>query len=155
MPHYVIDINHSDDLYNIVRKCNTNFRAISAQVERQGQVDGTDIQEEIDAIFEAIDELGDYENLENKPSIEGTVLVGDKTLPEINSNSITNEAIDDIIFSGPGPTPPSPVIIIVSDYNQLSNKPSIENTVLSGNKTLAQIGIGDITPQEIDDILFG
>ena len=44
---------------------------------------------------------------------------------------------------------------LANDYELLSNKPSIENVALSGNKTLGQIGVGNITPQEIDEIIYG
>lgn len=39
----------------------------------------------------------------------------------------------------PGPTPPGPGG--TTDYNDLTNKPSIEGTTLSGNKTAAQLGL--------------
>ena len=42
-----------------------------------------------------------------------------------------------------------------SNYNALVNKPSIEGHVLVGDSTLGQIGVGDITPQEIDTIIYG
>ena len=43
----------------------------------------------------------------------------------------------------------------VTDYEELENKPSIEGTTLIGNKELGEIGVGIITPQEIDNLLFG
>ena len=42
-----------------------------------------------------------------------------------------------------------------NDYENLVHKPSIEGHVLVGDSTLPQIGVGDITPQEIDSIVFG
>lgn len=39
----------------------------------------------------------------------------------------------------PGPTPPGPGG--TTDYNDLTNKPQIEGTTLSGNKTAAQLGL--------------
>lgn len=45
---------------------------------------------------------GDYEALSNKPSINGVVLVGNKTSEDIHvqheMNEITNQDIDNIIF---------------------------------------------------------
>lgn len=41
------------------------------------------------------------------------------------------------------------------DYNDLSNKPSIEGHVLVGDSLLPEIGVRDITPQDIDRIIFG
>lgn len=43
----------------------------------------------------------------------------------------------------------------VGDYNALVNKPSIEGHVLVGDSTIGQIGVGEMTPQEIDQIIFG
>lgn len=45
--------------------------------------------------------------------------------------------------------------ISTSDYEELFNKPSIEGNVLIGDKTYAELGLNEITPQEIDEILFG
>lgn len=41
------------------------------------------------------------------------------------------------------------------DYNALTNKPSIEGHTLIGDSTLPQIGVNDITPQSIDNIIYG
>ena len=37
-------------------------------------------------------------------------------------------------------------------YPSLTDKPAIEGNVLIGDKTFKQLGLGEITPQEIDDI---
>lgn len=42
-----------------------------------------------------------------------------------------------------------------SDYSALTNKPRIEGHVLVGNSTIQQIGVGEITPQEIDRLIYG
>ncbi len=42
-----------------------------------------------------------------------------------------------------------------NDYEKLVNKPSIEGHELVGDSTLPQIGVLDITPQQIDQIIFG
>lgn len=41
------------------------------------------------------------------------------------------------------------------NYERLVNKPSIEGHTLVGDSTLPQIGVGDITEQDIDRIIFG
>lgn len=38
------------------------------------------------------------------------------------------------------------------NYNHLYNKPMIEGNVLEGDKTFIQLGLLEITPQDIDDI---
>lgn len=43
----------------------------------------------------------------------------------------------------------------ITDYNRLTNKPSIEGHILQNDSSLRQIGVGDITPQDIDNLLFG
>ena len=50
----------------------------------------------------------------------------------------------------PTPTPGG-----TTDYNELDNKPSIEGVTLQGDKTFGELGIREITPQQIDDIIFG
>lgn len=42
-----------------------------------------------------------------------------------------------------------------SNYEELNNKPSIEGVTLLGNKTFPQLGLGTLTAQEIDELLFG
>lgn len=63
---------------------------------------------------------GNYEKLNNKPSINGVVLVGNKTSEDLH------------IMSGGGGT---------SDYTELTNKPSINGVELIGNKTSEDLGI--------------
>lgn len=41
------------------------------------------------------------------------------------------------------------------DYTALTNKPRIEGHVLVGDSTIGQIGVGELTPQEIDRIIYG
>lgn len=45
-------------------------------------------------------------------------------------------------------------IVETGDYENLINQPSIEDTVLKGNKTIDQIGVGTLTVQEIERILY-
>ena len=40
-----------------------------------------------------------------------------------------------------------------NDYNDLINKPSIEGVELVGDKTLEELGVEALTPQEIDALL--
>lgn len=42
-----------------------------------------------------------------------------------------------------------------SNYNALTNKPSIEGHTLQGDSTIQQIGVGELSAQEIDRIIFG
>ena len=41
-----------------------------------------------------------------------------------------------------------------NDYNDLINKPSIEDITLEGNKTMEQLGVRTMTVQEIERILY-
>ena len=41
-----------------------------------------------------------------------------------------------------------------SDYNLLSNKPSIEGVELQGDKTFPQLGMNTLSIQEIEKILY-
>lgn len=42
-----------------------------------------------------------------------------------------------------------------NDYERLTNLPSIEGTVLKGDRTIGEIGVGTITPQDIDRLIYG
>ncbi len=46
-------------------------------------------------------------------------------------------------------------VVPARDYNDLINKPSIEGHTLIGDSMLPEIGVHDITPQDIDRIIFG
>lgn len=41
------------------------------------------------------------------------------------------------------------------DYDNLMNKPAIEGIELQGDKTFSELGLAEITPQEIDNIIYG
>lgn len=43
-------------------------------------------------------------------------------------------------------------ITLNTDYNELTNKPSINNAELKGNKTLPEIGVDQTTNKDIDNI---
>ena len=45
--------------------------------------------------------------------------------------------------------------IVPGDYPPLRDKPMIEGNVLIGDKTYGELGLNEITPQEIDEIIFG
>lgn len=42
-----------------------------------------------------------------------------------------------------------------NDYERLVNLPSIDGTVLKCDRSLGDIGVGDITPQAIDTMIYG
>ena len=42
-----------------------------------------------------------------------------------------------------------------NNYEQLINRPRIEGVLLSGDKLFSDLGLECITPQEIDQIIFG
>lgn len=46
-------------------------------------------------------------------------------------------------------------IVETGDYNKLKNKPRIEGRELIGDKTYNQLGLFDVTPQDIDEMMFG
>lgn len=45
--------------------------------------------------------------------------------------------------------------VSTSDYNDLYNKPKIEGVTLQGNKTFPELGLGTMTDQEIDNVIYG
>ena len=90
----------------------------------------------------------DYESIENKPSISGIQLVGDRSLAELGIDTITAEYVqsryDEIM----------PKAIEDDDwkidYNtQVKNHPEINDVELIGNKSSKELGISEITPDDI------
>lgn len=43
----------------------------------------------------------------------------------------------------------------ITNYDALTNKPLIEDVPLVGNKTFKQLGLEAMTPQEIDQMIYG
>ena len=103
----------------------------------------------------SIDESGggagttNYNELNNKPSINGVTLVGNKTaadlsilpVPIVGEND-NNKILTASYSGGVGsyswqPAPSSGT----TDYTQLTNKPQINSVELNGNKSLADLGI--------------
>ena len=90
----------------------------------------------------------DYESIENKPSINGIQLVGDRSLAELGIDTITAEYVQsryDAIM---------PKAIEDDDwkidYNtQVKNHPEINDVELIGNKSSKELGISEITPDDI------
>ena len=90
----------------------------------------------------------DYESIENKPSIDGVQLVGDRSLAELGIDVMTAEYVqsryDEIM----------PKAIEDDgwkiDYNtQVKNHPEINDVELIGNKSSKELGINEITPDDI------
>ena len=77
--------------------------------------------------------ITDYEDLTSKPSINGIILSGDKSLDDLGIKNIDS-------------------------YDELNNIPSINNVTLSGNKTSSELGllgtndIGILSLTETNDI---
>ena len=40
-------------------------------------------------------------------------------------------------------------------YNAMKDKPSIQGVTLEGDKSFRDLGLGEISPADIDDIIFG
>ena len=95
-----------------------------------------------------------YNKLSNKPTIEDIELKGNKTLNDLgiqkvlesgtNIKTINNESLlgegNIEISGGSGGT---------TDYNDLSNKPKINDVTLSGNVSLDTLGITDLIDTKI------
>ena len=93
----------------------------------------------------------DYSDLTNKPQINGTTLSGNKTSANLGIHDIpsggttgqvlakssdSNYAVQWVNQQGGGGG--------TTDYTDLDNKPQINGTTLSGNKTTANLGIHDV-----------
>lgn len=93
----------------------------------------------------------DYTDLDNKPQINGTTLSGNKTSANLGIHDIpsggttgqvlakssdSNYAVQWVNQQGGGGG--------TTDYADLDNKPQINGTTLSGNKTTANLGIHDV-----------
>ena len=90
----------------------------------------------------------DYESIENKPSINGVQLVGDRSLAELGIDVMTAEYVQsryDAIM--PKSIEDDNWKI---DYNtQVKNHPEINDVELIGNKSSKELGISEIIPDDI------
>lgn len=90
----------------------------------------------------------DYTALTNKPQINSVELSGNKSLTDLGIASATALAgKQDKLTAGTNITISGTTISATDtkDYNALSNRPQIAGVTLSGNKTLAQLGIAPAT----------
>ena len=46
-------------------------------------------------------------------------------------------------------------VLETGDYGALTGKPSIEGVTLVGDRSFRELGLGEITDAEIDEIIFG
>jgi hypothetical protein len=80
-----------------------NLSIFGLLVESEENVLRGVLQEPEDAILQgAVEPIRevvsrDYALLENKPSIEGVPLVGNKTFPQLNMKSLTNSEIENLL----------------------------------------------------------
>ena len=96
--------------------------------------------------------LIDYESIENKPSINGVQLVGDRSLAELGIDTITAEYVQsryDAIM---------PKAIEDDDwkidYNtQVKNHPEINGIELIGDRSSKEFGISEISNDDIREEL--
>lgn len=130
----------------------TDKNGISKSVEiKDGQVSQEQIQEIIQIVQEAVDIPENLSDL-NEDSTHRTVtdsekatwnnkqntLVSGTNIKTINNQSILGEGNINI-EGGSGTT----------DYNDLENKPRINNVELNGNKSLQDLGITEVTEQTV------
>ena len=95
----------------------------------------------------------DYTALTNKPQINSVELSGNKSLTDLGIASATALAgKQDKLTAGTNITISGTTISATDtkDYNALSNRPQIAGVTLSGNKTLAQLGIAPATHTHSD-----
>ena len=112
-----------------------------------------DFVNEVDSTYLKIADKfsGSYNDLTDKPTIpEAYVLptASDTVLGGVKVDNTTITIQDGVISANVG-TPGT------SDYTQLTNKPQIENIELTGNKTLADLGIqpaGDYITKEVNNL---
>ena len=93
----------------------------------------------------------DYEELENKPSIDGYELIGDVTLEDIGVVDAIDDAIDDALVDYT-PTSDLASVALSGDYNDLENKPTIP-TVNDATLTITRnnVSAGTFTANSATD----
>lgn len=85
----------------------------------------------------------DYNKLNNKPLI-------------LDASGEAYEGVDDVEYRiwEMLNHPEFSEVAFTGDYNPLINKPSIEGTILQGDRTKEQIGVGTLSATEIEKILY-
>lgn len=75
------------------------------------------------------------------PTMEGVISGGDKLEAKIAGMGSISGQIEGELRQ--------------KSYNDLIDKPRINDVPLQGNQTMADLNFNEITPQEIDNIIFG
>lgn len=78
-----------------------NYDVISGALSATGTINGNmlasaSLSGEI-TMPEQIVRIGNYEELENLPQIEGVTLKGNKTFPQLHMNALTNMELDNLL----------------------------------------------------------
>lgn len=120
-----------------------------------------EIQEEIEKLKEDGISSNNYEDLSNKPQLNGVTLEGNKTLEQVgalaknqgssNSGKYLSVGSDGNVAlvdapSGGGGTGGT------TNYNDLTNHPRINGVTLTGNKTSADLGISEMTEEQEEQL---
>jgi len=114
---YILDINSNDELHSVIKKCNSNFKAIVGQLELQTKNDkrtrDQDKQDTESAIEDAVDDATEEWNQELGDAVDDLV------------DAI--EAVDDK-FDNYTKTEDLAAVALSGDYNDLINTPAAQST---------------------------
>lgn len=185
----IIDISQSDDLVNVIRKCNLNFRQVARssrqELDRQSRIDTNNLVVYVDdSIDDALSTLStEVQNMIASKSSKSetvsdisrsgevvTVTRADGTtftftLPDQGTPWSGISDLDEITSMQDGywlvvATPTGTYKLayatlrdLLSDYDNLTNKPQIEGVTLQGNKTYEELNMCRLTNTEIENLL--
>lgn len=134
---YILDINSNDELHSVIKKCNSNFKAIVGQLELQTKNDkrtrDQDKQDTSDAIDDAVSDATEEWNQELGDAVDDLVdAIG--TVDDKFDNYTKTEDLAAVALSGDyDDLSNAPILASVAtsgDYNDLLNKPAAQTTVI-------------------------
>lgn len=89
--------DHGDPVGFYVRATDTNYTINTPSGETILNISVNDVTKLGEEIATVSDIVTDYEALDNKPSIEGVELIGDKTFEDLSLQGITNSELENML----------------------------------------------------------
>ena len=90
--------DHGDPVGFYVRATDTNYTINTPSGETILNISVNDVTKLGEEIATVSDIVTDYEVLDNKPSIEGVELIGDKTFEDLSLEGITNSELENMLI---------------------------------------------------------
>ena len=94
---FIIEINLSDDIENVIRKCNANFHILSRTADKETVIRNADREGELSGLIQAISDVASVAAEANQTADEARRIASAANAAVMAMQSIVNDMQGDII----------------------------------------------------------